>query len=93
MKSRLVTREATGDGGKEALTVAQCSNGMKLPPLFFSQLAPVHAAWRAGFAPSTGRQVSLALQCVQETILSAETVPWLTTTSQDPNPEQVMGKG
>jgi hypothetical protein len=35
----------------------------------------------------------MALQWVQETILSAETVPWLTTTSQDPNPEQVVGKG
>jgi hypothetical protein len=35
----------------------------------------------------------MALQWVQEAILSAETVPWLTTTSQDPNPEQVVGKG
>ncbi len=35
----------------------------------------------------------MALQWVQETILSAETVPWLTTTSQDPNSEQVVGKG
>jgi hypothetical protein len=57
----------------------------QLPLLFFSGLPQVRAAWRAGFPPSTVRQVSMALQCVQEVILSAETVPWLTTASQDPS--------
>ena len=39
------------------------------------QVPSVHAAWWEGFLPSGVRQVSLALQWVQETILSAETVP------------------
>ena len=30
-ESRLAAREATENGGKEALTVAQCSNGMSCP--------------------------------------------------------------
>lgn len=42
---------------------------------------------------SSLRPVSLALQCVQEAILSAEPVPWATTASQDPYSEQACGEG
>jgi micrococcal nuclease len=56
----------------------------ELPLLFFSGLPPVRAAWLAGFPPSTVRHVSMALRCVQEAILSAKTVPWLTTASHVP---------
>jgi transposase-like protein len=31
LESQLATREATGNGEKEALAVAQCSNGMSCP--------------------------------------------------------------
>ena len=37
-----------------------------------------------GLQPPTVWHVSMALQCVREAILSAETVPWLTTSSRDP---------
>ena len=64
-----------------------------VPLLFFSGLPSVHAAWWAGFPPSIVRQVSLALQWMQEAILSTKTVPWLTIAIQDPYSEQAMGKG
>jgi hypothetical protein len=35
----------------------------------------------------------MALQDVSAAILSSETVPWLTTASQDPYSEQAYGEG
>ncbi len=56
----------------------------ELPLLFLSGVSSNRAAWLAGFPPPTVSHVSMALQCVQETILSAETVPRLTNASHTP---------
>jgi hypothetical protein len=65
-----------------------------VPLLFFSAVPPVYAAWWTGFSSSIVRQVSLALPWMQEAILSAETVPWLTIAIQDGSYSgQVCGQG
>lgn len=53
----------------------------ELPLLSLSGMSPGHAAWMGGFFLPVARIISLALHSVRIPILSTQTVPGLTTSS------------
>ena len=53
----------------------------ELPSMFFNVLPSIQASWFQRFAPQTDRYISLELQDVWGSVLSAETLGSLTTSS------------